>query len=177
MADDDARLLQVAKIGLLFQAQQIVQHARRYVAHVGGPLPQVLVVDGRQGGGVALGDGVEGVFGVDLFLPDDAHDLVEQGAVFQNQQMGVEDAAFLGAHAFADLALDLQNLVARLDKGLLQAFHLLRQLRLSQMHLGDGRAGAAQQEDLAAAYAGRNRYAPETLFSLRLGLCAWMILS
>ena len=69
-----------------------------------------------------------------------------------------------------DLALDLQNLVPRLDQGLLQAIDLLGQPGLRQLQLGDGRAGAAQQEDLPAAYAGRDRYAPEALFSLVLGL-------
>ena len=53
-------------------------------------------------------------------------------------------AAFLGAHAFANLALDLQNLVTRQDKGLLQPLNLLSQLGLSQLHLGDGRSSAAE---------------------------------
>ena len=95
MADDDARLLEVAQVGLLLQAQQVVQDARGHVAHVGGALAQVFVLDGGQGGGVTLGDGVEGVFGVDLFLLDDAHDLVKQRAVFEHEQVRVEDAAFL----------------------------------------------------------------------------------
>ena len=125
MADDDAGLLEVAQVRLLIQAQQIVQHARRHVAHIGGTLPQVVVLDGRQGGGVALGDHVERVLGVNLLLLDDAHDLVNQRAVFEHEQVGVEDAAFLGAHACAHLALNLQNLMAGLDQGFLQAIDFL----------------------------------------------------
>ena len=170
VADDDARLLEVAQVRFLLQAQQIVQHARRHVAHVGGALPQVIVLDGRQGGGVALGDGVEGVLGVDLLLLDDAHDLVDQRAVFEHEQVGVEDAAFLGAHAFADLALDLQDLVAGLDQGLLQAIDFLGQRGVGQLQLGDGRTGAAQHENLPTAYSGRDRYAPEALLSTLLRL-------
>ena len=107
-----------------------------HVAHIGGALAQVFVLDGGQGGGVAFGDGVEGVLGVDLLLLDHAHDLVEQRAVFQHQQMGVEDAAFLGAHAFAHLALDFENLVPGLDQRLLQAIDLLGQLRVGQLRVG-----------------------------------------
>ena len=171
MADDNARLLEVAKIGFLFQAQQVVQDARRYVAHITGALSQILVFDGRQGGGVALGDGVEGVFGVDLLLPDNAHHLVEQGAIFQDEQMGVEDAAFLRPHADADLALDFENLLAGLHERLLQAVDFLGQLGLSQLQLGNAGTGASQYEDLPAAYTGRDRNAPEAHFSLMLGLC------
>ena len=128
VADDDARLLEVAQIGFLLQAQQVVQHARGDVPHVGGALAQVIVLDGRQRRGVALGDGVEGVFGVDLLLLDHAHDLVDQRAVFEHQQVRVEDAAFLGAHAFADLALDFQDLVAGLDQRPFEAVDFFGQL-------------------------------------------------
>ena len=125
VADDDARLLEVAQVDLLVQAEQIVQHARGDVAHVGGAFAQVIVLDGRQRGGVALGDGVEGVFGVDLLLLDHAHDFVEQRAVFQHQQVRVEDAAFLGAHALADLALDFEDLVPGLDQRAFQPVDFL----------------------------------------------------
>ena len=121
-------------------------------------------------GGVAFGDGVEGVFGVDLLLLDHPHHLVEQRAVFEHQQMRVEDAAFLGAHAFAHLALHLQNLVPGLDQRLLQTIDLFGQVLVRHVQLRDARAGPAQHEDLPAAYSGRDRYAPETLFSLVLGL-------
>ena len=55
---------------------------------------------------------MERVFGVHLLLLDHSDDFVEQRAVFQHQQVGVEYAAFLGSHGFADLPLNLQNLLA-----------------------------------------------------------------
>ena len=107
---------------------------------------------------------------------DHPHDFVEQGAVFQHQQVRVEDAAFLGAHAFADLALHLENLLPGLDQRPLQAVDLFRQLPVRQLPPGDGGAGPAQHEDLPAAHSGRNRYAPESLLSLVLEPLAWTIL-
>ena len=67
VADDDARLRQMPQVGLVLAAQQIVQHPRGHVAHVGRAFAQIIVVDGGQRGGVALGDGVKGVLRVDLF--------------------------------------------------------------------------------------------------------------
>ena len=128
-------------------------------------------------GGVAFGDRVEGVFRVDLLLLDHPHHLVEQRAVFEHQQMRVEDAAFLGAHAFAHLALHFQNLVPRLDQGLLQAIDLFGQVRVRQTAVARWSGGPAQHENLPAAYSGRNRYAPETLLSLVLGLWHGSILT
>ena len=99
MADNDAGLLEMPQFSLFLQAQQIVQHARRHVPHVGGALSQVFVLDGGQGGGVAFGNRVEGMLRVNLLLLDNAQHLVQQRAVFEHQQMRIEDAAFLRAHA------------------------------------------------------------------------------
>ncbi len=154
----------------LLNAQQVVQHAGGHVPHVGGALPQILVFDGGQGSGVALGNHVKGVFGVDLFLLDYPHDLVEQSAVFKHQQMRVENAAFLGAHAFAHPALHRENLLPRLHQRLLQPIDLFRQVLVRQLASGDAWAGPAQHQDFPTAYASRNRDAPETLFSFMLGV-------
>ena len=142
----------------------------RDVAHVGGAFAQVIVVNGRQGRRVAFGDRVERVLRVDLLRLDDAHDLVEQRAVFQHEQMRVEDAAFLGAHAFADLALDVQDLLTGLHQRPLQPVDLLGQLRIGELAPGNRRTRPAEHEDLAAAHPGGNRDATEGLLVLRLQL-------
>ena len=176
VADDDARLLEMPQVALLVHAEQIVEHADGDVAHVGRPFAQVIVLDGRQRRRVAFGDGVEGVLRVDLLRLDHAHDLVQQRAVLQHQQMRVEDAAFLGAHAFAHLALDLEDLLPGLHQRPLQPVDLFRQLRVGELAPGDGRTRPAEHEDLAAAHPGGNRYAAEDLLTLAAAALAWTIL-
>ena len=169
VADDDARLLEVAQVHLLLEAQQVVEDARGHIPHVGGPFPQVIVLDGGQRGRVALGDRVEGVFGVDLLLLDHPHDFVEQRAVLQHQQVRVKDAAFLGAHACADFALDLEELLAGLDQRPFQAVDLLRQLRLGQLRVCRCWAGARPRHEDEPRPPGTprgNRNAAETHLAL-----------
>ena len=79
--------------------------------------------------------------------------------------MRVEDAPFLGSHPFAHLSLHLENLVPGLDQRPFQPIDLFPQPRLRNFTPGDARPALAQHNDLAAAYAGGHRYAPEDLFS------------
>ena len=156
----------MAKVALLLVAEQIVQHPRRHVMQVGGPFPQVFVLDARQCRRVALRHGVKGMLGVDLVLLDHPHHFVEQRAVFEHQQVRVENTPFLRSHPFADLSLDLENLMPRLDERSFQAINLFRQFRLRDLPPGDAWPVMAQHDDLSAAHASGNRYAPENLFSL-----------
>ena len=144
---------------------RLFKHAHGHVAHVGRPFAQVIVLNGRQRRRVAFGDGVEGVFGVDLLRLDHAHHLVEQRAVLQHQQVRVEDAAFLGAHAVADLALHLEDLVPGLHQRLLQPVDLLRQLRVSQLAPGDGRAESARARESCPRQTPAETGMPRKLFS------------
>ena len=68
--------------------------------------------------------------------------------------MRVEDAAFLGAHAFAHLALHLQDLLAGLDQGALQAVDLLGHFLLRNMALADRGPRTAHHEDPSARHPG-----------------------
>jgi len=154
VADDDARLVEVAQFGLGLQPQQIVQDPPGHVAHIGGAFAQIVVFHRRQGGGIAFGDRVESVLGVDALLLNHADDLVQQRAVFQRQQVGVEDAALLGAHRRHDLALYLGNLGARLSQRRLQALDFPGQIFVRQLALNDIRPGAIQDDDFPAANPG-----------------------
>ena len=71
----------------------------------------------------------------------------------------------------ADLALDLENLVAGLDERFFQAINLLRHLGFGQMAFGDVGAGSAEDQDFATTNSSRDRNAPEGLFSLIQRLC------
>jgi len=154
----------MAQINSILHAEEIVQDAGGDIAHVGGAFAQVIVFDGGEGRGVALGDSMKGVLGIDLFLLDDADDFIQEGAVFEDQQVRVKDAAFLGAHAFADFALDVEELVPGLDEGLFEAIDFLDGLAIGELAFGDGLTRFANDKDLSAAHPGRDRDAPESLF-------------
>ena len=166
VADDDARLLEFFEIHLLLAAHQIIQDAGGDVPHVGGALAQVIVLNGGERGGIFLGDDMEGVLGVDLFVLDVADDFIQQRAVFQHQQMGVKDAAFLGPHAGADLALDFKDFLPGLDQRLFEPVDFLRQFRIGQFALGYGRVRPAEHKDLPPANSRRNGNAPENFLAL-----------
>ncbi len=165
MADQNARLGDAAQVELAFHIEQVVQHARRQVAHVAGPFAQILVVHARQRGGVTFGHLVKGGLGVELLLRDHADDLVHQHPVLQHEQMRFKNIALLGAHVFDDLALHLGNLLAGLDQRFFKPGDLRRDLRVGQFVLGDDVAGAVQDENFPATNAGGNGNAAKQFFS------------
>ncbi len=126
MADDNTGFLQVSEVDLFVPPHEVVQHPRRNVAHVRRPLAEVFVLDRAERFGVLIRHLLKGELGRDFFLGDDAVDLVDQRRIFQHQQMGVEYAGVLGAHALIYLALNFENLPSGLHQGLLQTLDLLR---------------------------------------------------
>src|SRR2546427_502579 len=82
---------------------------------------------------------------------------------------GVKNAAFLCAHALADLALHLQNLLTGLDHGPFQAIDLLSQIAVGEVLFDDANAGGTQHQDFAPAHPFRGGYAVKNLFSLVRG--------
>ena len=58
------------EVDWLLHLEQIVEHARSQVLHVGGAFAEIFVVHAGQRGDVTLGHLVEGEFGVDLLLAD-----------------------------------------------------------------------------------------------------------
>jgi hypothetical protein len=108
---------------------------------------------------------MKGVLGVDFFVVDVAHHHVEEGAVLKDEQVGVKDAAFVGAHAGADLALDIEDLLAGFDERLFQAVDFLRDFRVHEFALGDGGVGAAHDDDSAAANSHGDGDAAENLLT------------
>ena len=55
--------------------------------------------------------------------------------------MRVENAAFLGAHAFDDFLLDSEDLLPGLDQRLFETIDFLRQFHIGQLTLRDRRPG------------------------------------
>ena len=165
VADDDARFLELAQVGLIGPAQEIVQHTRGNIPHVGSPLAEILVVHRAERGGVFLGDLLESGLRVDPLFVDHAGDLVNQRRVLQHQQVRVEDAGVLGAHGLAHLALDLEDLLAGQDQRLFEALDFLRDFRLGNLVPRDVVAGLAQHDNSPRAHPSANGDAAQNLFS------------
>ena len=104
-------------------------------------------------------------FRVDLFLLDHAHDLVDQCAIFQHEQVRVEDAAFGRAHGGADLALHTEDFVPRLDQRAFETADFLRCLGIRQCAASDRVMALAQNENFPPAHTRGNGNAPKDLLS------------
>ena len=166
VADQDARFGEVMQVEGVLHLQQIVQHARRQVAHVGGALAEIFIVGREERLGVTLGNGVKGEFDVDLLLLDQADGFAHQGMVFEHQQMRLENVRLLRAQIFHHLALHLQDLLAGLDQRLFKPTGLPGHFVGRNLTLGDDVAGAMQHEDFPAANAVGNSDAPKNLLAL-----------
>jgi len=163
VADDDARFLQFAQVGFVGAAQESVQHPGGNVPHIGGALPQILVVHPAEGGAIFFGDLLEGVFGVDFLLLDEADHFIDQRGVFQHEQVSVEDTGVLGAHRFVDLVLDLEDLLPSPRQGLFQSVNFLRYIPLRKVNPRDGLLGLAEYDDFPPANTTGHRYTPQYL--------------
>ena len=108
---------------------------------------------------------MERVLGVDFFLVDVADDFVQQGAILQHQQVRVEDAAFIGAHADTDLTLHIEDLLPSQNEGAFKAADFLGQVGVGHVALGNGGVGTAQDDDFSPANPCRNRNATENLLT------------
>jgi hypothetical protein len=71
--------------------------------------------------------------------------------------VGVEDAGFLGVEGLADLVLDVLDLLAREDEGLLESLDLLGEIGFGNVVMRDVSLSLVEDEDLALAYSGGNR--------------------
>ena len=165
---EEARFGQMAQVELVFDFEQIVEHAPGEVAQVGGPLAEVFVLDGFEHGDITVGGGVKGVVGIGLLLADELDDLLDEHAVFEHQQMRVEDVRLVGTHRLGDAALHLEDLLARADERLLKALGFGVNFAFRQFALGDGVARAAEDNDFPAADARRNGDAAKHLFTFEL---------
>src|ERR1039458_1467554 len=111
---------------------------------------------------------MKGDIGVDLLLADEPDDLLDEHAVFEHQQVRVEDVRLRRAHAGDDAALHLDKLLAGFDERLLETADFPRDLRFRQLTPRDDVPGAMQDKNLLAPAEGGNGEASIYLFSLKL---------
>jgi len=70
---------------------------------------------------------------VDLLVHDPPGDFLDERGVFEHEQMRVEDAGVVGAESLVDLALHVEDLLARLGQGLFEAANLFGQFLLRKI--------------------------------------------
>src|SRR5262249_12680406 len=73
MTDDNARFFEVAQVELGFETEQVIENAGGNIAHIGGPLAQVIVINGGESRCVTLRHGVKGIFGINAAFQNHAH--------------------------------------------------------------------------------------------------------
>ena len=95
------------------RAAQGDEQAARHVFDVGTAFAQVVVFDLFIDGEQAVGGDAHGPFGVGAFAADVSFNFVEQLAVFEHEQVRVEDVGVLRAEREFGALLDAEQLPAR----------------------------------------------------------------
>ena len=101
-----------------------------------------------------------------MILGNEPADFLEEGGIFEHQQVGVEDAGILRAQALGHLTLHFENLMTGVDQRLFQAFEFAGHLPVGHP-MSDDRFGVrlAQHENSSPANPRRSRDATEDFFS------------
>ncbi len=163
--DDDARLFEMAQVQFFVAAQKMIEHTPRHVAHVADALAQVFVIHPGKRGRVAFRDGVKSVFGVDLLRLDHAHGFINERRVFKHQQVRVKNTGMFRPERAGELALDIEDLLARAQQRLFEPADFLRHLRVGQIAARYIVPDLVQNENLPAADARGNRDAPQNFLA------------
>ena len=112
---------------------------------------------------------MEDVFDVPAFELELAQDFVDQGAVFDDEQVGVEDAGVLGADRFGDPLLHFEDLLAGEQQGGLEAGQFAGQFGFFDLPGGEFLVLGPDDAHGAACDAGRNAHTLEPTFTALLG--------
>jgi hypothetical protein len=86
--------------------------------------------------------------------------------IFEDRQVGFKDAGIFGTHGMADLALDLQDLMACLDQSLLQPFNLAPDFFLGYRPVRDGLMAFPHDQNLAPAHPCADGYPAQNFFAM-----------
>ena len=82
---------------------EITQYTLADVINIGCTLPEIGIVDSAHGLEKGLHDSIEGVFGILMTIYDRRIDLIDQGTVFEDHQVGVKDFAVLFTGEVVDM--------------------------------------------------------------------------
>jgi hypothetical protein len=89
-------------------------------------------------------------------LIDEGVDGFDEHGVLEDEEMGVEDAGVVSVEGLADLVLDVEDLPARFQEGLLEAVDLGGEVLDGDVVSGDVGLGFMKDKDFALANAGGN---------------------
>jgi hypothetical protein len=113
-----------------------------------------------------FGDILERLFGINFFTANLFGRFIDEDRVFEDEQVRVKNATWLGADAVNDLALDFAHMLSSLGESVFQARDFARDFFVSQLSARNDVAGLIKDEDFSAADASGDRDAPEDFFTL-----------
>ncbi len=115
----------------------MANHATGDILDIHDAFAQIGIIDLAERLAVLFRDLVEDVLDVVALLFEIAQHLVNQCAVFDHEEMRVEDAGILGANGIRDSLLDLQELGTGGDEGGFKARDFLRKLLVRNLTEGN----------------------------------------
>ena len=104
--------------GIIFRrfTLQISNDTAHHILDVERAFAQIRIVDLPESFGVLRRDVMKDRFDVKVIAFQFAQDLVDQGAIFHHQEMGIENSRVFRPDCFCDLLLHFENLNARLHR-------------------------------------------------------------
>ena len=152
MRDEDVGGADGAEVAGDF-AHEIADDAAGDVVDIEGALAEVGVVYLGEGLGVAIGDLGEDVLDVEAIALEGAEDFIDEGAIFDDEEVGIEDGGIVGADGDGDFLLKLEDLLAGGEESAFEALDLVwdvifrdamvRGLLVVRAMVEDGAAGDA----------------------------------
>ena len=153
----NAGLGELLEVVPLARAREVVQHPTGHVAQIRGPLAEVGVIHRSQNRDVLFKHVVEGGLGTTEFGADLPKDLVEQGGVFQHQQVRLKESGLGGSHRCGNLISHLLEVMPGAQNGPIEAFDFAVDRLGRDLLTRDLTSGLPHPQDAGMRHAIRNR--------------------
>ena len=148
-------------------AEEVADDAAGYVFDVDDAFLEVGVVDGGEGAAIFFGDLVENEFAVVKVALEAAEGFVDEGAVFDDEEVGVEDGGVGGPDGAGDFLLNTEEFLTGGDEGGLAAGDFAGDVLRGDVAEGDFFFVLPADGDFTFGYAGGYAEAlPDCLLSL-----------
>ena len=109
-------------------AKQVPNDAARHILDVNDTLPEVGVIDSFKCLAVFVGDFLEDVFDAEMVALETAQDFVDESAILDYKEVGVENTGVMGADGGGNFLLDFEQFDARRYECRLEAGNLARHI-------------------------------------------------
>jgi hypothetical protein len=109
-------------------AEEIMDDPPCDIGDIEGALSKVRIIDFAEGLSVAVGDRLEGVFNIELIADEESEDFIDEGTIFDDEEVGIKNASVFGSDGFCDALLHLENLDSGGDESGLEAIDFVGDL-------------------------------------------------